>query len=48
MFSRIQVEYLFKNYIIFLGEGGGHQKITLDYRGEGGGLGGPKKDNVIF
>ena len=35
MFSKIQVEYLLKNYIIFLG--GGHQKITLDYRGEGGG-----------
>ena len=30
------------------GRGGGHQKITLDYRGEGGGLGGPKKDYVIF
>ena len=28
--------------------GGDHQKITLDYRGEGGGLGGPKKDYVIF
>ena len=28
--------------------GGGHQKITLDYRGEGGGLKGPKKDYVIF
>ena len=30
------------------GRGGDHQKITLDYRGEGGGLGGPKKDYVIF
>ena len=31
------------------GRGGGHQKITLDYRGEGGGgLEGPKKDYVIF
>ena len=31
------------------GRGGGHQKITLDYRGEGGGgLRGPKKDYVIF
>ena len=43
MFSKIQVEYLLKNYVIFWG--GGHQKITLDYRGRGGG---PKKDYVIF
>ena len=33
---------------LFRGRGGGHQKITLDYRGRGGGLGGPKKDYVIF
>ena len=33
---------------LFGGRGGGHQKITLDYRGEGGGLRGPKKDYVIF
>ena len=34
---------------LFGGEGGGHQKITLDYRGEGGGgPGSPKKDYVIF
>ena len=26
-----------------LGGRGGHQKITLDYRGEGGGLGSPKR-----
>ena len=30
-------------------QGGGHQKITLDYRGEGGwSLGRLKKDYVIF
>ena len=23
----------FKNYVILLGDGGGHQKITLDYKG---------------
>ena len=33
---------------LLVGRGGGHQKITLDYRGEGGGLRGPKKDYVIF
>ena len=42
------IEYLFKSYVIFGGEAGGHQKITLDYRGEGGGLGSPKKDYEIF
>ena len=36
MFSKIRVEYLFKNYVIFWGEGGGHQKITLYYKGGGG------------
>ena len=30
------------------GRGGGHQKITLDHRGEGGGQDGPKKDHIIF
>ena len=30
------------------GTGGGHQKVTLYYRGEGGGLGSPKKNYVIF
>ena len=28
---------MLKNYVIFWGGGGGHQKITLDYRGKGGG-----------
>ena len=27
---------LFKNYVIFWGKGGGHQKITLYYKGGGG------------
>ena len=35
--SNIQVEYLFRYHVIFWG--GGHQKITLDYMGEGEGLG---------
>ena len=49
VFSRIQVEYLFKKLRnLFGGRGGGHQKITLDYRGEGGGPRSPKKDYVIF
>ena len=30
------------------GRGGGHQKITLDHRGEGGGQDGQKKDHIIF
>ena len=32
-----------KNYVIFWGEGGGHQKITMDYRGEGGKVWGVQK-----
>ena len=44
--SRILVKKL-RN--LFGGRGGGHQKITLDYRGEGGGgLGRPKEDYVII
>ena len=50
MFSKIWVEYLFKNYVIFLG-GGGEVIKRLHWitggRG-GGGLGTPKKDYVIF
>ena len=41
----MRVDYWCKNYV---GRGGGHQKITLDYRGEGVGPGSPKKDYVIF
>ena len=38
-----------ENYAIFWGgRGGGHQKITLEHRGEGGGQEGPKKDHIIF
>ena len=48
MFSKIRVEYLFKNYIIFLGEGGRSSKEYIGSKGEGGGLGSPKKDFVIF
>ena len=29
------------------GRGGGHQMITLDHRGEGGGHDRPKKDHII-
>ena len=29
------------------GRGGGHQNITLDHRGEGGGHDRPKKDHII-
>ena len=49
MFSRIQVEYLLKNYVIFLG-GGGEVIKRLHWitGGRGGGLRGPKKDYVIF
>ena len=34
-----------KIYAIFWG--GGHQKITLDHRGEVGGQDGPTKDHII-
>ena len=30
------------------GRGRGHQRTTSDYRGEGGGLGSPEKDYIIF
>ena len=30
------------------GEVEGHQKITLDHKGEGGGLSGLKKDYILF
>ena len=38
----------FKYYVIIWGGGGGHQMITFDYGGEGGGQKGPKCDYVIF
>ena len=47
MVKRFQrFEYLFKNYVIFWGGGG---RSSKDYIGlQGGGLGSPKKDYVIF
>ena len=49
MFSKIRVKYLLKNYVIFLG-GGGEVIKRLHWitGGRRGGLGTPKKDNVIF
>ena len=38
------VSTVVKNCVIFWGEGGGYQKITLDHRGEEVGQDGPKKD----
>ena len=46
--QRIQVEYLFKNHVIFLGGGGKSPKDYIGLQGKGGGLGSPKKDYVVF
>ena len=40
------LEMTFKYYVIF--GGGGHQKITLDYRGRGVGPGRAKKGLLYF
>ena len=46
--SRICVKMPCKNFINFWGRGGGHQKIILDYRGEGGDLEVQKKHYAIL
>ena len=43
----MKLKIIVKNHVIFFGDGG-HQKITLDHSGAGGGLGGPNIDCVIL
>ena len=44
VFSRIRVDHLFKNYVIFLGGGGRSPKDYIGLQGGGGG----GSDYVIF
>ena len=49
MFSKIQVEYLFKNYVIFQGGGGKLiKRLHWITGGRWGGQGSQKRDYVIF